>query len=345
MTKGLYFPGESYKTRSYYESILSNTGSAEFQHFTSDYNENVYNFSKMTIKQIISMEDWGISTMQEKIVSVNKVNMNYTYWDYIQAFHKVFCYNNEKLKHTWFLKICAKVFSQNLPNWFINWWALHGPTKKILPNNFLSLYKQWVKISPFLMNLYVQDHVPNIEHIDQMYFFIEFSVPWIHKWVPEVGYTPEENIPCLYRKYFHNFWDKLNRTDPSTGQLYGQELIDQIKNTIQAYEDAPKKGLNAGSSIKHIARRISIQDGNKQEMINEYLEDVKRNLMESISDFEKSDTSMKSGHSNNTTDAQSINQDDAELTESQLNKMEDFLASIKDQEKTIVKKLKGKDKV
>ena len=68
-------------------------------------------------------------------------------------------------------------------------------------------------------------------------------------------------------------------------------------------------------------------------------------MMESISDFEKSDTSMKSGHSNNTTDAQSINQDDAELTESQLNKMEDFLASIKDQEKTIVKKLKGKDKV
>ena len=85
------------------------------------------------------------------------------------------------------------------------------------------------------MNLYVQDHVPNIEHIDQMYFFIEFSVPWINKCVPEVGYTPEENISCLYRKYFHNFWDKLNRTDPSTGQLYGQELIDQIKNTIQAY--------------------------------------------------------------------------------------------------------------
>ena len=74
----------------------------------------------MTIKQIISMEDWGISTMQEKIVSVNKVNMNYTYWDYIQAFHKIFCYNNEKLKHTWFLKVCAQVFSKNVPNWFIN---------------------------------------------------------------------------------------------------------------------------------------------------------------------------------------------------------------------------------
>ncbi|TMW80081.1 hypothetical protein EJD97_024119 [Solanum chilense] len=196
------------------------------------------------------------------------------------------------------------------------------------------------------MNLYVQDHIPNIGHIDQMYFFIEFSVPWIHKWIPEVGYTPEENIPCLYRKYLNNFWEKLNRTDPTTGELYGQELIDQIKNTIKAYEDAPKKELNVeNSSIKHIARRISIQDGNKQEMINNYLEEVKRNLMENISDFEKSDTSMKSGHSGHTNDAQSINQDDMKLTENQLNKVEDFLASIKEQENTIVKKLKIKDKI
>ena len=131
LTMGLYFPGESYKTWSYYEAILSHTGSAEFQHFTSEYNENVYNFSKITIKQIVLMEEWGISTMQEKIVPVNKVNMNFTYWDYIQSFHKIFYYNNEKLKYTWFLKICAKVFTQNLPNWFISCWALHGRTKKI----------------------------------------------------------------------------------------------------------------------------------------------------------------------------------------------------------------------
>lgn len=79
-------------------------------------------------------------------------------------------------------------------------------------------------------------------------------------------------------------------------------------------------------------------------MINDYLEEVKKNLMESISDFDKSDTSMKSGHSGNATDAQSMNQD-ADLTERQLNKVEDFLASIKDQESTIIKKIKGKDKI
>ena len=79
LTKVLYFPGEAYKTQTYYESILSHTGSAEFQHFTSKYDKNVYNFSKITIKQIISAEDWGISTMQERQVSVNKINMHFTY--------------------------------------------------------------------------------------------------------------------------------------------------------------------------------------------------------------------------------------------------------------------------
>ncbi|KAG5580829.1 hypothetical protein H5410_051456 [Solanum commersonii] len=35
----LYFPGESYKTRLYYETILTNTGSVEFQHFSDDAQE------------------------------------------------------------------------------------------------------------------------------------------------------------------------------------------------------------------------------------------------------------------------------------------------------------------
>lgn len=91
-----------------------------------------------------------------------------------------------------------------------------------------------------------------------MYFFIEFSIPWIHKWTSEVGYTPIENIPCLYRKYFTNFWEELNRQDPATGQLYGQELLDQITNTVKTYQNSIQ--ISTGSPIKNVARRISIQD-------------------------------------------------------------------------------------
>ncbi|KAG5579997.1 hypothetical protein H5410_050624 [Solanum commersonii] len=61
LVNGLYFAGESYKTQKYYETLLISTG-VEFQYFLG-YNtsENVHNFSKMIIKHVIHIEDWGIS--------------------------------------------------------------------------------------------------------------------------------------------------------------------------------------------------------------------------------------------------------------------------------------------
>lgn len=158
-----------------------------------------------------------------------------------------------------------------------------------------------------------------------------------------MGYTLGENIPCLYRKYFTNFWDKLNRKDPATRKLYGQELLDQISNTIKIYQEIPQKDISAEGSVKHIARRISIQEGNKEELINKYLAEIKRNLLTDIAEFDKSDTSMRSGQSD-TADEQSVDQN-CELSEGQLQQVEEFLASMKEQEHTIKKNLKGKDKI
>ncbi|KAG5630652.1 hypothetical protein H5410_002369 [Solanum commersonii] len=105
LVNGLYFP-ESHTN----PNLL----------FRLQHNENVYNFSKMIIKQIILVEDWGISTMKERQISLNKVSMNFTYWDYIHAFDKVLIYNTERHKHTWFIKDCAKIFAEPIPNWFLN---------------------------------------------------------------------------------------------------------------------------------------------------------------------------------------------------------------------------------
>ncbi|KAG5570747.1 hypothetical protein H5410_060513 [Solanum commersonii] len=239
---GLYYPGESYKTRSYYEEILISSGSAELQHFSGigySPHEKVYNFSKIIIIQVISVEDW--------------------------AFDKVLYYNNDRHKHTWFIKVCAKIFAEPIPNWFINWWSYHGPMDQILPEQFLKLYKEWTKVSPDLNKLYLADHICWLEKIYQIYFFIEFSIPWIHKWTLEVGFT-EENSPCLYRTYYNNFWNKLMKQDPKTKQ--------------------------------HIAKRISFQDGDKESMINDYLEEVIFFLLQTITQIDKLDTSMQSETSN-----------------------------------------------
>ncbi|KAG5590217.1 hypothetical protein H5410_040731 [Solanum commersonii] len=131
--------------------------------------------------------------MTERQFSLNKFMVSFTYWDYIQAFNKVLYYNNERHKHTWFIKVCAKIFANPIPKWFLSWWSYHESTKKILPKPFLKLYKEWVKIFPDLNKLYHQEHICYFQQIEQIYFFIEFSVPWIHKWVPKVDEERSSN--------------------------------------------------------------------------------------------------------------------------------------------------------
>ena len=165
-----------------------------------------------------------------------------------------------------------------------------------MPEPFLKLYKEWVKISPDLNKLYHQEHICYFQQIEQIFFFIEFSVPWIHKWVPEVDFT-EEQIPCLYRTYYNNFWDKLMKKDPQTKSIYGQELLDLITKTIHDYKSIPNKGImtDDSTSVKHMARKISNHDdGEQNEMIMKYLEEVKKKILLNVSHYAKSDSSMRS---------------------------------------------------
>ncbi|KAG5631392.1 hypothetical protein H5410_003109 [Solanum commersonii] len=237
--------------------------------YFSGYNtsENDYNLSKMIIKQIISVEDWGISIMKERQISLNKIAMSFTYWDYIKTFDKV-------------------------------------------------------KISPDLNELYNTDPICYPEKIDQIYFFIEFSIPWIHQWTPEVGFT-EEQIPFLYRTFYNNFWDKLMKKDPKTKTLYGQKLLDLITKRIQEYGITTKKGVIADNSVRHISRKIFVQDGDKEAMINNYLEKAR----------EKSDTFMRSETSEDATDDIQEAQSIIEVTTSEdtLRKAEDFLQKLKEE--------------
>ncbi|KAG5577034.1 hypothetical protein H5410_057168 [Solanum commersonii] len=311
LLNGLYFLGESYKIRKYYETLLISTG-VEFQHF-SGYNtgENVYNFSKMIVKQIIHIEDWGISSMTKRRISLNNVKISFTYWDYIQAFDKVLCYNNEKHKHTWFIKVCAKIFASPIPNWFLNWWSYHGPTIKILPEPFLKLYKEWVKISPDLNRLYQQEHISYLRQI------------------PEVDFT-EEQIPCLYCTYYNNFWDKLIKKDPQTKSIYGQKLLDQIAATIKEYNRTPNKGIATDDStlVKHMARKISNHEEEEQnQMILDYLEEVKRTLLSNLNHYAKSDSSMRSEASEDMHEAQQIKEEEPADA---LKTAEALLAKLKD---------------
>ncbi|KAG5576769.1 hypothetical protein H5410_056903 [Solanum commersonii] len=71
---------------------------------------------------------------------------------------------------------------------------------------YKKLYVEWVDVSPKLIKLQKDDTY--FKGMSLMYFFIEFSIPWIMKWAIEVQMN-EEGFPCLRRKFHTKFWSKL----------------------------------------------------------------------------------------------------------------------------------------
>ncbi|KAG5590214.1 hypothetical protein H5410_040728 [Solanum commersonii] len=117
------------------------------------------------------------------------------------------------------------------------------------------------------------------------------------------------------------------KKNPKTKALYGQELLDLMAQKIQDYSTTPHKGGIPDTSVKHIARRISIQDGNKEDMINEYLDEVRRNILLNITHYAKSNTSMRSEASDDVQDDK-----DTQPCGDSLQQTKDFLFSLKGKE-------------
>ncbi|KAG5568366.1 hypothetical protein H5410_064619 [Solanum commersonii] len=276
-------------------------------HFYPTNTKKVYNFSKLIIKKIIAPEEWGMSTLKELdyIHPEQKVAVKYNYWDYIDGFNKVLLYEYANRKHSWFIKLCSNIFDRPIPNWFCKWWTLYGPSVKILPESYKKLYLEWVDISPKLIKM--QEENIFFEGMSVMYFFMEFSIPWIMKWSIEVNST-SEGFPYLQRTFYTKFWSKLLQKNPE-GKLHGQEIIDLINVTISKYYDTAHmepQVMEDLSPFRKITRKLQMKKGliSKSEAIAIYMEEVKKDLMKNLHIDIKDDISMVSAsHTNEEEDA------------------------------------------
>ncbi|KAI5673441.1 hypothetical protein M9H77_13805 [Catharanthus roseus] len=132
-----------------------------------------------------------------------------------------------------------------------------------------------------------------------MIFFIEFSIPWVWKWTPEVGHT-QQNIPCLKRITHSRFWDRLIKINPETNQIYGQNILDEIHNKNDTYYTMKEKGeIKEMSHFHHIATKLKLQKEviTKEDLIRSYMEELKKDLVKNLIEDNKSDVSM-TGSSN-----------------------------------------------
>ncbi|KAL9689167.1 hypothetical protein QQ045_033601 [Rhodiola kirilowii] len=145
------FPSKTYKGRMFYENILKETG-CEISHTMNKVQPEIYDYSKITIKRIISLQDWGMSPIstREFFFGQNKTPCKYNFWDYMDAFDRAPLYENPKHKHSWFVRICPVAYKSDIPAWFILWWQHFGTTEEILPKDFKDRFWNWDKI--FRMN-------------------------------------------------------------------------------------------------------------------------------------------------------------------------------------------------
>ncbi|KAI5667691.1 hypothetical protein M9H77_17544 [Catharanthus roseus] len=241
----------------------------------------------------------GISPLREKEFTIpeSKVSLKYNYWDYIDAFHKAFLYENPTKKHTWLIKVCGNVYNSPLPNWFIQWWTIYGTSGKILPEKFKTLYGEWINISPKISDFISLDQYS--EEIASMFFFIEFSIPWVWKWTPEVGYT-QQNIPCLRRATHSRFWDRLIKVDPDTKEIHGKNILDEIQQKIELYKRMKDTGeVKTHSPFHQLTTMLKLPKDviPKEDLIKSYMEELKKELIKNLLPEDKTDISM-TGSSN-----------------------------------------------
>ncbi|KAK9714055.1 hypothetical protein RND81_06G068500 [Saponaria officinalis] len=275
---------EVYKTHHYYEEILANNG-CTFTHF-SGANKEIYNFSKIIIGSIIPIGDWGISPFSEKTVTVRNSLIKYNYWDYIQAFDKVFLYENDKRSHTWFIKFSSDVYNNDLPTWFLNWWSFYGTSAEILPPILKELFDKWQGLISYIID---PEEIILSYH---MRFFIEFSIPYIWRSCPTTGYTSmlTKKLYCLKRKAFSKFWDTMIKKDPKNpdGQLNCQPTLNVIMDKIQALtqlkqiRDDESRTNDKGKLLEFLDDddeiNLDLSESSDKEIIKAYMDALKKTL-------------------------------------------------------------------
>ena len=102
--------------------------------------------------------------------------IGYNYWDYMDAWSKVFWFQNKANKHSWLIYFKKNV-KYNFPNWFIQWWDFFGPILEILPPEIEESFKLFLK-----MYNSKESCIP----ID-LQFFSVFSLCWIFAWQYRYG--------------------------------------------------------------------------------------------------------------------------------------------------------------
>jgi hypothetical protein len=104
------------KTLSFYSNILTQTKSVQIGPIFDNKDPSKIIFHRIKFFKVISEKEWGGHPSSERELN-GKFGVHYNYYDYIEAWSKVFLYQTTLMDHSWFISF-DKNFTRILPIWF-----------------------------------------------------------------------------------------------------------------------------------------------------------------------------------------------------------------------------------
>ena len=105
-----FTPHHPAKTLKFYMDILYSSESVRIKAITDRNDSSRILYHSLHINNIISLQDWG--SHPSILKSLPSHQIQFSYYDYIEAWFKVLLYQNESFTHSWFLCFDQKFKSQ-----------------------------------------------------------------------------------------------------------------------------------------------------------------------------------------------------------------------------------------
>ncbi|KAL5159338.1 hypothetical protein HKD37_15G043685 [Glycine soja] len=209
-----YKPTTILKTRTFYELILVDSNSVSIKHFKDPKDQTLNTHSTIQILKVLQPRHFGSDLNKGMRFSVPFDPVGYTYWDYVDAWTKVFWHQNTRFKHSWLIYFKTNTI-YNFPNWFLQWWDFFGP----IPEIFLETVQQG--FSQFKKQYNSQEsRIPT-----DLKYFSSFALSWIFSWQYRYSKTEKTNqYPSLQRHAFVKWWTQFDssKADPEQVKLWFQ---------------------------------------------------------------------------------------------------------------------------
>ena len=194
-------PKASRENIKFYKSILLQEQSARIENIMNRNNSSEVLYHKFIITSFVSYKDWehpsSLKTLTN-LKSLTSSELQYNYYDYMDAFVKVLFFQDKNFDHSWFLMFDKK-FSSTVPSWFLKWWEMFGSIPQIFPEPLQDALRYFC--SKFQASN-DGSQFPAILHMTIMY-----RIHWISMW----NYSINNNL--LDREFSIKWWDSFRFND------------------------------------------------------------------------------------------------------------------------------------